>query len=168
MGRNRKKAVILVFGVVLLAIGFALWILGAKRLITGDWLNIISFVVSALGLLIGALAWLFPFSPDSPAISSEPEPDRGVELGVNKRKGAIVIYAKPRMRGRIVDLYKGFYRTDTRCATSSIAEHIIGRQRELIAEFPSLEPGNYTISAGFWHYVRLTVTAGRVSKVDWR
>jgi hypothetical protein len=170
MARTRKKVVIFVFGIVLLAIGITLWILGDKRVITGDWLNIISLVVSALGLLISAIAWLFPLSPDSPSISSEyePEPDRGTELGVNKRKGAIVIYAKPNMRGRIVDLYKGFNRTDTRCATSSIAEHIIGRQRELIAEFPSLEPGDYTVSSGFRYYVRLTVTAGRVSKVDWR
>lgn len=86
MARTQKKAVVFVFGIVLLAIGFTLWILGDKRVITGDWLNIISFVVSALGLLIGSLAWFFPFSPDSLAISSEPEPDRGVELGVNKRK----------------------------------------------------------------------------------
>ncbi|GAC1392722.1 MAG: hypothetical protein NVSMB38_17270 [Ktedonobacteraceae bacterium] len=157
-----------VFGIVLLAIGITLLILGAKRIITGDWLNIISFVVSVLGLLISALTWFFPFSSDSPLIPSEPEPDRGAELGVNKRRGAIVIYAKRSMRGRIVDLYKGFYRTDTRCTTSSIAEHIISKQKELIAEFPSLEPGDYTVSAGFWHYVRLTVTAGRVSKVDWR
>jgi hypothetical protein len=168
MARTRKKAVIFVFGIVLLAIGITLWILGVKHVISGDWLNIISLVASILGLLISAVAWLFPFSPDSPAITSEPEPDRGAELGINRRRGAIVIYAKPNMRGRIVDLYKGFHRSATRCATSSIAEHIIGRQRELIAEFPSLEPGDYTVSADFWHYIRLTVTAGRISKVDWR
>jgi len=170
MAPTRKKDVILIFGIVLLAIGITLWILGDKRVITGDWLSIISLVVSALGLLISAIAWLFPFLPNSPAISIEPESesDRGAELWVNKRKGAILIYAKPKMRGRIVDLYKGFHGTAARCATSNIAEHIIGRQREFIAEFPSLEPGDYTITSGYRYYVRLTVPAGQVSRVDWR
>jgi len=172
MARTRKKTIIFIFGLALLAIGITLWILGDKHVITGDWLSIISLVVSVLGLLISAIAWLSPFSPNSPAISTEPEPepepDRGAELGVNKRTGAIVIYAKPNMRGRIVDLYKGFHQTATRSATSSIAEHIIGRQREFIAEFPSLEPGDYTLTSGYRYYIRLTVPAGRVSKVDWR
>jgi len=78
MARTRKRAVILIFGIVLLAIGIALWILGDKRVITGDWLSIISLVVSALGLLISSIAWLFPFSPDSPA-NPQIEPKKQID-----------------------------------------------------------------------------------------
>src|SRR6266702_2035611 len=100
MARTRKKAVIFVFGIVLLAIGITLWILGVKHDITGEWLNIISLVVLVLVLLISAIAWLFPFSPDSPAITSKPETEagRGAEVGINRRRGSVVIYAKHNMR----------------------------------------------------------------------
>jgi hypothetical protein len=109
--------------------------------------------------------------------TDKPEPQNysvlveGIDLGITKRKGAIVVYANKNLRGKTVDLYAGFpgFEKDVKLhSTDNIVERTVSGQPVFTAVFQSLEPGNYTVTTGIKYYNRLTVYAGKASEVDWR
>jgi hypothetical protein len=91
-------------------------------------------------------------------------------LSVSTDKGALVVYAKNSMRGRIIDLYPGFHdEVNLKIfLTSTVVESMVNGQTVFKADFPSLEPGNYTLSSGIRYYARVTILAEQICEVDWR
>src|SRR3989442_1010557 len=47
-----------------------LWILNVEYVIQGNWSVVLSIVFTILGVVFVFCAWLFPFPPDSPALSA--------------------------------------------------------------------------------------------------
>jgi len=91
-------------------------------------------------------------------------------LSVSTDKGALIVYAKQNMRGKTIDLYPGFNENinlETRF-TSNVIGHSANGQTVFQAVFPSLEPGNYTLSTGIRYYARVTILPGQICEVDWR
>ena len=91
-------------------------------------------------------------------------------LSVSTDRGALIVYAKQNMRGKIIDLYPGFHENINLKTpfTSNVIGHTANGQTEFRADFPSLEPGNYTLSAGMRYYARVTILPGQICEVDWR
>ena len=95
----------------------------------------------------------------------------GIELGVSKQEGALVVYGNKNLRGKHVYLYTGFLSSPKNAnhhSTNNIVERTVNGRAVFTAIFPSLEPGNYTVGRSFRYYNEVTVLAGRVTEVDWR
>lgn len=156
---------------LLLLMGIAVvWIVNVTSVLS----SILSVVFTLLGVLLTLLQW--PPPPNAQALASgqsrKPfyEEIEGLELAVNKRKGAILIYARKELRGCSVNLSSGFR---THHLKAERASSVIGRKRKgslvFLAAFSSLDVGNYTVHTDSQEFVtRVSILPGKVEEVDWR
>ncbi len=94
--------------------------------------------------------------------------DQSKEIGIGEHAGTIIVHANEKLRGKTVDLYLGFHSKVKLHATLNVVEKNLDGQKMFLAVFPSLKAGDYTVSAGFRYYARVTVFANRVTEIDWR
>jgi hypothetical protein len=150
--------------------------------------NIGSVLSSVLGIVFTLLSLLIAFLQWQPQLRSEAqvqiqgasagkqgeqpfyEQIEGMALGVNKQKGALVVYTRKDQRGSTINLSFGFHSSTPKV---DLASGVIGRKRKgstvYLTVFSSLEPGNYTVHTDSQKFVtKVSILPGRVAEVDWR
>jgi hypothetical protein len=92
------------------------------------------------------------------------------KLGLNRQKGAIIIYTRKRLRGRTISLCKGFHTNPPDMAEArNVVECKINGVHSFAGIFPALEPGQYTVFDNQQNLVTMiSVYANDVAEVDWR
>ncbi len=94
----------------------------------------------------------------------------GMVLGVDNRKGAIVVYTRKDMRGTTVNLSFGFHDNHLK---PDLTSSVVGRRRRggvvFVAVFSSVDARNCTLYTDSREFVsKVSVLPGRVVEVDWR
>ena len=113
--------------------------------------------------------FLPPKLHEPPSDSTHPDIESiAVALGVNKDKGAIVVYRTDLLRGISIVVCNNC--SDPAKYWSSTADkHTINKQTIYAAFFRSLEPGDYVAYDELYdHMERLTVMPQRIAELDWR
>jgi hypothetical protein len=153
-----------------------LWILNQEAIIAGPWATVLSVLCTMLGVLFAFLQW---HTPSSDPGASPPLVATSVQsslfslphaLGVNRRRGALVVKTRKKDIGATIHLCSGFTATPL---MTNVAANITERPSEsgsvFVALFPALEPGNYTVFVqAFPRSALVTIRAGQVAEVDWR
>lgn len=176
--RLKHQAFLLVI-VLLLLVGTIIWILNIQGLVPGPWSSIVSAICTVAGVLVALLQWHQPSLEKIPSepIGSPPFRKRlphvqleAINLGVNRRKGALLIKVKKKLVGLTVNLCYGFNNPVT-CAdiASSVVLRRVDNAPTFVAIFPALEPGNYTVAVHSTQYrTNVTIQAGQIAEIDWR
>jgi len=151
------------------------WILNAIGFLLGPWSSILLIVFTGLGVIIPVLQWWsspvgIVSETQSPSFVQQYLLSTQADLGVSKRKGALIIKAEKALRGTTVHLYRGFDRDDLHPdKASNIILRKIDGSLTCIAIFAALEPGSYTISVcGTGLKTNVTIQAGQVAEIDWQ
>jgi hypothetical protein len=176
--RGKRKRLALMSIALLLLAGIAvIWIVNATSVLS----SILSIVFTLLGVMLTLLQWPSQselnsqISAKSPLSSGQSqkhfyEEIEGIDLAVNKRKGALLVYTRKDLRGSHVNLSTGFRSHNLK---ADMASSVIGRKRKggrvFLAIFSSLDVGNYTIHTDSQEFVtKVSILPGRVEEVDWR
>ncbi len=179
MNRSRQPSIRLLLKVLcaLVLLGAALlWILNQESIIAGPWATVLSVSCTMLGVLFAFFQWQMPFSgavaPLPSTLTSAQDSLFSIphSLGVNKRRGALVVKARKKDLGATIHLCSGFTPT---LLTTKVAANITARETGnglvFVALFPALEPGNYTVFLPTIPcHAFVTIRAGQVAHIDWR
>jgi hypothetical protein len=188
--QNPKSLAFLVVAILLIA---GVWILNILGSIPGSWSGIFGAIFTVLGVVLTMIPLLSSSSgklpaqnTDAPVIIYSPLNHHGHLEGiihdVNDPRGALIVYVKRYLRGSTINLCSGFSSVDLRvdAASSVVARRIDSHLPFLlrwlglgnvifVAEFPTLEPGNYTVYNESREFIaKVTIYAGRVTEIDWR
>ncbi len=92
----------------------------------------------------------------------------GVSLGLGERTGALLVYQPRDARGKTVYAWDPSGRR-TREHRAEVQERTVDGRPAWVAVFAGLRAGGYEV-VGPWggQEARVEVTAGRVTKLDWR
>lgn len=159
----RKRLAFLVVIVLPLIAGAILWILNAMGVIVGPWSSLfaaafpaVGAISAVIGVTIALFQWKRSFLNENALKSTPPSILRErmpavyleeINLGANKRKGALFIKVKRKWGGTTAYLGRGF---DKNTSSVEMASNVVLRRVDgsptFVAIFPALEPGNYTAS----------------------
>lgn len=180
--RRRRGTTRLFLGVtVLILLGAVGWILSINNIISSLWASIFSAVFAILGVLLSLVQTHVQSSPEPELSVADPLgsrqvqsrrqiPIKDVKLGINRQRGAMVIYTGKRLRGSTISLCKGFH-TDPvdMLEATNVVERTINGVEVFVGIFPRLEPGKYTVSCKQHKVVSIiSVYANDLAEVDWR
>jgi len=180
--RRRRAATRLFLGItVLILLGAVGWILSINNIISSLWASVFSAVFAILGVLLSLVQTHVQSSPEPGLSVTNPLESRTVQsrrqihikdvkLGINRQKGAMIIYTGKRLRGSTISLCKGFHTdpVDVVEATNVVGRTINGVEA-FVGIFPGLEPGKYTVSSKQQKNISMiSVYANDLAEVDWR
>lgn len=187
MQKRRWRRLALLFMVILpLVTGLVLWILSIEGLIVNPSPNIFGAIFTAIGAVLTAIGIVVmppPGKHQSSAGTSLKQPSAStlrehlptiypetVNLGVSRRKGALLVLVPRELSGAAINLCQGFDKDDS-CV--DMASHVVLRRVDgsltFVAIFPALQPGKYTVSVpSTGQRTNETIQAGIVSEIDWR
>jgi hypothetical protein len=174
---NKRSFTFLVIAITLLVGGAILWILNIMNVIEGPWSSILGVIFTILGIVLGLLQWHVQLLSDaSPSNTHSPNQRKryfqleGFNLGVDKQKGALVIYADKNLRGATINLHCGFDRLNLHAdSATNIVERKMDGRPVFVGVFPSLEPRNYTVYLNSQKRIaQTTIYSNHVSEIDWR
>jgi len=179
MRKTQKRQALLLVIVLPIIGGAIIWILNIQGLVTGPWSSIFSVLFTVLGALVALLQWhqqsptAIPLSPHVQSLSRQGMPQVQLEdthLGVNRRKGALLVKVKKKLVGSTVDLCCGF---DSPATCADVVSNVVVRRVHetptSVALFPALSPGNYTVVIpATGQRTNVTIQAGQVAEIDWR
>lgn len=178
--RPMQKRFVLLMVIILPMIGGAIiWILNIQGLITGPWSSIFSVVFTVLGALVAFLQWhqqALTSRPPESLFSSMPRQRlpsvhlKETNLGVSRRKGALLVKVKGKFVGSTVNLCRGF---DNPHSSVDVAASVVLRRINgsptYVAIFTTLDPGNYTVSLHSpARRANVTIQADQIAEIDWR
>ena len=144
--RRRNRVVVTGLAIVFLAGVAAIWVTNIGNVLSG----VLGIVFTLLGILIAFLQWQpqpqFEAQMQARAISPSEQGQQqfyeqieGATLGINKHKGALIVYARKDLRGSTINLSFGFHNSNPKV---DMASGVIGRKRKgntiYIAVFSSL------------------------------
>jgi hypothetical protein len=166
---------------LLIVVGAIIWILSIAGLIGGTWSSIVGVIFTALGVILALFQWYAQANSGSPTLLTDLSPHKrsqqnplfpteSIKLGINKQKGALIVYTSKKLCGTTIHLCKGFDASNlhTDSATNVIHRRIHGHDR-FIGVFPSLEPSNYTVYTNQQEYLsHTTIYADHLAEIDWR
>lgn len=166
--KHYQKKLLVFFTITILLLAATLWILSIERVISGPWPAILSVVFTTFGILIAFLQWVTPSQGRVYLLASLF--DKDWEIKLTKRKGALLVWTQKQLGGVAIYLHRGF---NAESAPINVAANVIERNTHgtpyFVALFPSLDPGNYTVSASEMNYcTNITINAGRLTEIDWR
>jgi hypothetical protein len=172
--------VLTMFAILALLGGGLLWILNLLTVIPGPWANILVVVFTMLGVIFTFLQWqtrsqaeVPPKPSNSLNLSQQPELYEhlvGIPLGMNRRRGALIVKAKKKHLGATVYLCRGFDgATPIGEIAANVVERRINNSSVFIGIFHLLEAGNYT---AYLHNpiqgTPVTIYPNHLSEIDWR
>jgi hypothetical protein len=175
--REHHRQAFTMLGILALLIGALLWVLSIMSIISGPWSAILGAIFTAMSAVFGLLQWQAQSSPELVSRPSDPLEQQalythltGISLGINKRRGALMIKVKKKYLGATLHLCQGFCGAPfAPVMVSNIVERKIAGSSMFIGVFHKLEPGNYTI---YFHDptkgTPVTIHAGQLSEIDWR
>ncbi len=174
-----NRLVLISIAIVFLAGVGTIWMVSIGSVLSG----ILSIVFTLLSILIAFLQWQpqprFEAQVQAKEVSVGGQGQRqfyeeieGVVLEVNKRKSALIVYARKDLRGSTINLSFGFHNSLDSLKVD-LALGMIGRKRKgstiYTAVFSSLEPGNYTVYTDSQEFMtKVSIFPGRVEEIDWR
>lgn len=177
--RMQKRLAFLRIIVLLILGGAIIWILNIQGIVPGPWSSIFSAVFTVIGVIVALLPWHQPsparisrgplslplFQPRMPNVPLEE-----TNLGVNRRKGALIVKVRKKLVGSTVYLCHGF---DNPVSSADVASNVVvrmvGHSPTFVAIFTALEPGNYSVSVHSTEQrTNVTIKAGQVAEIDWR
>jgi len=167
--RFSRKWVLLVL-VTILFLG-VVWLLDAQGIVKVSWATVIPIVFVIVGVVGTVGQWLLPLPFTSSTTDQESHYERKerLVLGITKSKGALVIYTKKNLRGKVVCLNTGFNPSVVPRSASNVIERNENGRVVFVASFSALEPGNYTaIIDGSESGTKVTVRANQKAIIDWR
>jgi hypothetical protein len=180
--RRRKAATRLFLGIaVLILLGAVGWILSINNIISSLWASIFSAVFAILGVLLSLLQTHVQSSSEPEISVTNPLGSRqvrsrrqihidDVRLGINRQRGAMVIYTGKRLRGSTIGLCKGFHSDPVDVVeATNVVERTVNGVEVFTGIFPALEPGQYTVFCKQPKNVSIiSVYANDLAEVDWR
>lgn len=175
--QKRKRHVSLLVLIALLLAATLFWIMNIENLILGPWSNVLSAMFTAFSVVIALLQLHTQSLPttsvhtEAPLLEKQDERYHdGIFLGVNKRRGAVIVYASRKLRGKPTCLTPRSQRGNIYiCANSNIVERRKEGQKIFSSIFPSVQPGHYIVSIQSQQLVAdITVYAGCIAEIDWR
>src|SRR2546423_13837996 len=112
----RSRLFILIFAVLLIVSGTIIALLSIKQNAQSSWATILSLILTALGVILALIQLILPLPSGSAPVpqtrisnnTKQHIQVEGFDLGIDKKKGALVVYAKEELRGKTVDLHIGF------------------------------------------------------------
>src|SRR5205807_2149779 len=125
-----------VLAMFLIFIGAFVWVLNLEHIILGPWSTLLSVFFTVLSVILALLQWHTQFSIGVPAYPPAVLPThklssqdhymytKGIALGVNRHKGALIIYTKRNLRGATAHLTCGF---DTTSLKTHAASNVVER-----------------------------------------
>ena len=184
--RTWRRLALLIIIVLPLIAGACLWILSITGLINGAWSSLFAAIFTAVGAISTVVGVISAFSRENqrPSVKTSSIPPltpllrertptvslTEINLGVNRRKGALIVKVGRKHSGATVNLCHGFDQDDSRVdIASNVVLRMVDGSPTLVALFPAVEPDNYTASippAGLW--ANVTIQAGQVMEIDWR
>ena len=168
--RSQKHQIqleLLLLFVTPLAIGVVIWILlNIRGTLAGPWPIAVAAISTFFSIVVTLCQWLFP-------ISSNVSSDAKV---TDITMGTLIIETKEELRGQCVKLCCGFANSSVALSlpvdfASNVVKQVINGEVSFSATFPSLEPGQYTISVfngSQMRYALVTVSPGRITRIDWQ
>jgi hypothetical protein len=177
---KQLSRIFLVGIIALMSLSALIWILNSEGIVQGTWSTIFPVVFTVFGIILALLQWYTQASPRSAAPSLLPpvprnqttnhKPDRGVDLGLNDGKGALIVYTNRCLRGTTINPASGFNMDSLRHQLAANVVQRNGQRHHLfVGVFPSLEPGNYTVHFKARQRVaKVIVPPGYAVEIDWR
>jgi hypothetical protein len=161
-GKNIISLVVL----LLTLVGLVIWGLSLWNILPSLWGSLFQVILATLGILLALLQWRSQVESSTQVLVRR----SGVDLGVDRYRGALVVKIGLQWSGVDVVLYRGFGGSSSEpYAASIIAQQRVGEVEMCAGLFPSLEPGNYTIASSCRsHTARVTIYAGQITEFDWR
>lgn len=176
-GIKRKTAVLISIITFIIVVG-SLWLLSIEGVFPALWSSLIGAIFTIIAVIIALLQWDSQRSIDQtnplPTLLHQPQRRfievEGVDLVINKRRGALIVKVRKNMCGVTLNLSKGFDSMKQEPDFAScVVERRVGGHLAFVAIFPSLEPGNYTIHCSSPTLTtRVTIYANLIVEVDWR
>lgn len=165
-----KRPILLVIAILFITVGTIICLLNIVQILRGPWTAILDVLFSACGLIMALMQWQ-PLARPSSHPASPPTPHTHItttNLGVDNYRGAVIIHVKRQDRGQGIHLSRGFNSSQNPPnAAATIMQHTIDGHRTYAALFPSVEPGNYTVSRPHQQHVNITVYPGQTTIIDW-
>lgn len=184
---RRKRLTLLIVVILPLLIGATIWVLSVQGLITGSWSGVFGAIFTAVGAVFTVIGVIYTlFQPHQPPLDEVPSISANAStrqrhmlrvrtrlettLGASKRKGSLIVLGNRRLSGVTIHICHGF---DQNGIPAEMASNIVLRMVDgsptYAAVFPTLKPGNYTVSA---HpqgpRANVTIRAGQIEEIDWR
>lgn len=172
-----KHLILIIVAIPIIVGGTVIWIMNAAGTIGGSWATVLGPVFAALAVLLGLLALPLGRLRSRKHVSTLPVPlqkqfvqIKGVDLGINEHRGALLVKVKKQLRGVSINICRGFDNVELKAASAANAtEREVDGRIIIVSIFPSLEPGNYTVYTNSREYMaRVTIHAGAVETVDWQ
>jgi hypothetical protein len=168
----QKKGFILLLAIGTALVGATVWILNTLGTIQGSWSAIMGILFTVTGIILALLQLHIQLTAPTEEVTSAFPPFSASHtlVQINRRRGALIVKVKKQLRGTTLILSRGFDEANHQLdLAANVAEHTIGLQRLHIGVFPSLEPGNYTISTAIGNYTaKVTIYTGHIAIIDWR
>lgn len=169
---GRRLVVFLVIILPLMA-GIVLWVLNIAKIIPGPWSSVLSAIFTFLSVLFTFLEWYTSTQEQTTHIPQETAQKHldNAELGLTKRRGALLIWTQKNLSGATVHLYRGF---DAVQGPIDLAANIIEVKSahgkpSFVAILRSLEAGKYTVALYQSSYrTNITISPERATEIDWR
>ncbi len=178
--QTKQKSLLLKAIVIpLILLGASIWMLSISGMIKGPWSNVLEVAFTVFSVVLTFLQWHIQSSIETqpaPINSPTQQADQdnlligNLTIGVNKQKGLLIVYTKKNLRGKTVLLNQGFDRAKAEIfAASNVVERRRGSRILFTSIFPSLEPGNYTVSIRPRRLeAQVTVFPRQITEIDWR
>jgi hypothetical protein len=177
MTPKQKRHVSLSVLIALLLAATLLWVMNIENIILGPWSNIISAIFTAFSVVITLIQLHTQSLPEGslnidtlPPQKKHENYNDSISLGVNKRRGAVIVYTSRKLRGKLTLLVSSSQEENSCiCMNSNIVERINSNRKVFSSIFPSVQPGHYTISIQSQQLsTDITVFSGCISEIDWR
>ncbi len=161
--RHQIQLELLLLFVTPLAIGVVIWILlNIRGTLAGPWPIVVAAISTFFSIVVTLCQWLFPISSNAQV--------------TDVAMGTLIIETKEELRGQSVKLCCGFASSSVILSlpvdfASNVVKQVINGEVYFSATFPSLEPGQYTISVfngSQMRYALVTVSPGRITRIDWQ
>ncbi len=167
---DQKSSLLLSISLLILISGAIIRMFSIPGPLPGSLLNILLVIFAALGVIIPLLQWYstppIVLNPATP-LPQQREPSTQINLGVSKRKGALIVTVNKGLRGSTIHLYQGFDNAEKPIVASNVIQRKIGKSFIHVADFSAFEPGNYTVSVwGKEQKIDVTIRAGHVAEID--